>query len=526
MPLHIQCLPSAANHPEPIVLLHGWGFDSRAMTPLAEALTTVAEVWLVDVPGFGESDAPREWRGAHVLEQLAEALPERCQLVGWSLGGMLATQFAQYYPARVSRLVTLASNACFVAQPEWPQAMAPAVNAQFNAAFSDQPAAAARRFAGLVASGSPAERERLKQLRQWLPAQDVIAASKNNWCAALDYLATSDNRAALQQLQIPVLHLLAEHDALVTAAVALPLATLNPAHQVSVIASASHGMHLDQPQAVTQAICDFFKAGNAPLNRLDKQQVARSFSRAAATYESAARLQRAVGEQLLSAINQPAARVLDLGSGTGLFGAGLRRATSADHHWALDLAEGMLRYSREHHPEPTAWLCADAEALPLAAESVDLVFSSLAIQWCENLPALFAELYRALAPGGQLYIATLGPGTLAELQRAWRAVDAYVHVNNFVPAAHLVQTARAAGLSEVCQSVYTETLFSANVRELTRELKGLGAHNVNRGRPQGLTGRRQLQLLEAAYEQFREPRGLPASYEVVYLTARKPELSS
>ena len=525
MSLYIQRLPSAVSHREPIVLLHGWGFDSQVMAPLAEALTAVAEVWLVDLPGFGESAPLPEWRCEQVLQPLAASLPNRCQLVGWSLGGMLATQFAQRYPARVSRLVTLASNACFVAQPDWPEAMAPAVNQQFNSGFSAQPAATARRFAGLVASGSPAERERLKHLRQCLAGAEVIEAGHNNWRAALDYLATSDNRVALQQLQTPVLHLLAEHDALVPAAVAPQLAALNPAHQVSVIANAGHGLQLDQTHAVAQAIRDFLTASEAPVNRLDKQQVARSFSRAAATYESAARLQRAVGEQLLSTINQPASRVLDLGSGTGLFGAGLRQTTGADYHCALDLAEGMLRYSRQYHLEPDAWLCADAEALPLATESVDLVFSSLAIQWCENLPALFAELYRALASGGRLHIATLGPGTLAELQHAWRAVDEYVHVNNFVPAQQLAQAAQAAGLSDVCLRVHTETLFSANVRELTRELKGLGAHNVNRGRPQGLTGRRQLQLLEAAYEQYREPQGLPASYEVVYLTACKPGAS-
>ncbi|WP_084005444.1 malonyl-ACP O-methyltransferase BioC [Gilvimarinus polysaccharolyticus] len=529
MSLSVERLSSGANRGrDPIVLLHGWGFDSRAMAPLAWALQPLADVWLVDLPSFGGSASLPAWRCEQVLEQLAASLPKRCQLVGWSLGGMLATQFAHAYPARVSRLVTLASNACFVAQRDWPDAMTSAVNRQFNTAFTAQPLATARRFAALVAAGSSAERERLKQLRLWLSNPLESDESVNNWRAALDYLAASDNRAALAQLACPALHLLGERDALLPVGVAPALTALNAGHKVTVIADASHAMHLDQPHAVAQAITDFLTAdliGAAQRDKqqLNKQQVARSFSRAATTYESAARLQRAVGEQLLSSIAGPASRVLDLGSGTGLFGAGLRRVTGAENHWALDLAEGMLRYGREHHPEPDAWLCADAEALPLASESIDLVFSSLAIQWCENLTALFSELYRVLAPGGCIYIATLGPGTLNELQSAWRAVDEYVHVNHFMPPELLLAAAQAAGFVDASLRVHTETLFSANVRELTRELKGLGAHNVNRGRPQGLTGRKQLQLLEAAYEQCREARGLPASYEVVYLSARKPE---
>lgn len=520
MPLPVVGHPPDAR--DPIVLLHGWGFDARAMETLANQLQPLADVVSVDLPGFDGAKPLSQWRSDTVLETLAEQLPPRCQLVGWSLGGVLAVQYAQRYPARVSRLVTLASNACFVANRHWPTAMPAAVNRRFNTAFSEQPEATAKRFAGLVATGSPAERQRLQQLRRLLSVTDT---HQGNWCAALDYLAANDNRAALRQLAVPALHLLAEQDALIPAAAATALAALNPKHQVDVIGHAGHALHLDQPQAVVRALTDFLALDVAPVSQLDKQQVARSFSRAAPTYESVARLQRAVGEQLLAGIEQPAARVLDLGSGTGLFGRRLRQRTQAKHHWALDLAEGMLRYGRERHPEPDAWLCADAEALPLASECVDLIFSSLAIQWCEHLSALCAELYRVLAPGGCLHIATLGPGTLSELQRAWQAVDTYQHVNHFVPVANLVAQMQTAGFVTVRHHVQTKTLYSENLRELTRELKGLGARNVNHSRSRGLTGRRQLQRLTQAYEPYREAQGLPASYEVVYLTARKPTLA-
>jgi len=531
MTLYINVFPSGAKGTfEPMVMLHGWGFDSRTMAPLARALQPWADVWLVDLPGFGRSAAPLRWSCEQLLQQLADALPKRCQLLGWSLGGNLATLFSQRYPERVSRLITLGSNACFVVKPGWPTAMAAEVNRQFNADFGARPAATAKRFVALVATGSPQPQERLKQLRQLHSDGELDRQRLLSWRAALDYLAVNDNRAPLQQLHCPVLHVLAEQDALVPVNTASALTALNANHQVITIAKAGHAMHLDQPDTVAQAISQFCAgksntadtAVNMCHQQLDKRHIARSFSRAATTYESVARLQRAVGEQLLATVVAPASRVLDLGSGTGMFSSGLRRATGADYHCALDLAEGMLRYGRSHNPEPDAWLCADAESLPLADSSMDLVFSSLAIQWCENLAALFSELYRVLAPAGRLHIATLGPGTLNELHSAWQQVDQYTHVNRFVPSQSLFAAACAAGFVPSSQQVVVETLYSPSLIALSRELKGLGAHNVNRGRRLGLTGRTRLQLLQNAYEQHRQPRGLPASYEVVYLTADKP----
>src|SRR5690606_13347117 len=99
----------------------------------------------------------------------------------------------------------------------------------------------------------------------------------------------------------------------------------------------------------------------------------------------------------------------------------------------LDLAEGMLRFARLERPGRSHWLCGDAEALPLASASVDLVYSNLSIQWCENLPLLLAELRRVLRAGGKLVLTTMGPRTLRELKSAWQEVDGYVHVNRFQP---------------------------------------------------------------------------------------------
>jgi malonyl-CoA O-methyltransferase len=150
------------------------------------------------------------------------------------------------------------------------------------------------------------------------------------------------------------------------------------------------------------------------------------------------------------------------------------------------------------------------------------VFSSLAVQWCENLGAVFAELQRVMRPGTSAWLSTLGPDTLHELRSAWAAVDDRVHVNQFVGRDALVEAVQRAGLTLDACVESTVVMRYTELRELTRELKALGAHNVNHGRPDGLLARRQLQQFSAAYEVQRTTDGsLPATYQVYYVQLTK-----
>ena len=251
---------------------------------------------------------------------------------------------------------------------------------------------------------------------------------------------------------------------------------------------------------------------------IDKQRVAESFSRAAPTYDRVADLQRSVGEHLLSLLpNETSPTAMDLGCGTGYFTPALQSASRCTTLVNLDLAMGMLQYARNHRPAKNAlWVCADAESLPLADESLDLIFSSLAIQWCENLPQLFNEVARTLSPGGSFVFATLGPNTLAELRTAWQAADNYVHVNRFLSEASIRQA--------IPETLHLQQLHEENrilkyneLRELTDELKGIGAHNMNSGQHVGLTGRKKIRRFMQAYEEQRDAQGqLPATYQVYY----------
>lgn len=256
----------------------------------------------------------------------------------------------------------------------------------------------------------------------------------------------------------------------------------------------------------------------------DKRQIADSFSRAAATYDQAAALQRAVGNNLLARLPRDVQPVdlVDLGCGTGYFSRALAARFEAPVI-GLDLAEGMLRHARQASPPGGHWIAADAEALPLRDGSQDLIFSSLALQWCPDLSLALGEALRVLRPGGCLAFNTLLDGSLHELRTAWRAVDDFVHVNRFMTADELQGILAAAGFADWRCEVEEHCLSYPRLGELTHELKALGAHNINPGRPGGLTGRARLRQLTDAYEQFRTPHGLPASWQVAQVLMVKPD---
>ncbi|HEY0180879.1 MAG TPA: malonyl-ACP O-methyltransferase BioC [Dokdonella sp.] len=260
---------------------------------------------------------------------------------------------------------------------------------------------------------------------------------------------------------------------------------------------------------------------------LDATQIRRAFARAAATYEAHAVLQAEVGTRLrdhLDAVPRVPACVLDVGSGPGGGAAALRARYADALVVALDLAQPMLREgARRHGADAFARVCADAQALPLADASVDLVHSNLCLQWCDDPGLALAEFRRVLRPGGQLLFSTFGPDTLKELRAAFAAADAAPHVGRFVDMHELGDALIAGGFRDPVLEREDFTLTYASVLALMRDLRAIGATNADARRRRSLTGKAQLARAIDAYEAFRRDGALPATYEVIYAQAIAPE---
>ncbi len=261
---------------------------------------------------------------------------------------------------------------------------------------------------------------------------------------------------------------------------------------------------------------------------VDKRQARNSFSRAAERYDEVAVLQREMGQRLLDRLElmlvEPKV-VLDIGCGTGVATMELAKRYRKAQVIALDFAIPMLQETRKRG----SWLrrprciCADLEQIPLADDTVDLIYSNAAIQWSNDLEHTFSEFMRVLRPGGVLAFTNFGPDTLKELRMAWAEVDGGSHVSSFLDMHDMGDALLNSSFTEPVLDVDRMQLTYDKVDGLMRDLKTLGANNVNQDRNRGLTGRKRMAAMRQAYEQFRKDGKLPASYEVIYGHAWVPD---
>lgn len=260
-----------------------------------------------------------------------------------------------------------------------------------------------------------------------------------------------------------------------------------------------------------------------PIHALPaKQRIRQAFDQAATTYDDAADVQREVSDRLAEYLAQvggstlnPAA-ILDAGCGTGYGALGLRRQWPHAELILLDFAPQMLRAARAQQTD-VLLMCADVEALPVAAQSFDLYWSSLTWQW-NNPQRCLAEAKRVLKPGGWLAIATLGSENFPELHHAFATVDHYSHVLTIPPSEQLAAHCQASGWTVRLWRQQAVRRHYPDVPTLLRSIKAVGAREVEQRRPTPLS-RTAWRQVTARYESLREVAGLPLTYDAVWLIA-------
>jgi malonyl-CoA O-methyltransferase len=258
--------------------------------------------------------------------------------------------------------------------------------------------------------------------------------------------------------------------------------------------------------------------------RNHKSAIARSFSRAANTYDQVALLQKEIGWRLLERlelIKLAPSKILDLGGGTGFFSQQLSQKYPTAQIINCDLAEGMVAFSKDlycNQQDKISFLCADGDYLPLSNQSVDFVFSNCALQWFFDPVGVFQEIRRVLKPEGLLLFATFGQDTLKELRHSYSKIDDQDHVNLFLDMHDLGDILLQQQFQDPVMDMEIILLTYKTINGLIHDLKLTGAHHVNSAKTSaGLSPKSTFNKLSENYEPYRTAEGvLPATFEIVY----------
>jgi pimeloyl-[acyl-carrier protein] methyl ester esterase len=240
----------------PIVLIHGFGFNSYIWQTLAMQLESDYQLILIDLPGFGRSP-----ECSYDLAKLSSALLKAVDVpaiwLGWSLGGLVASAVARCYPKQVKKLITVSCNPMFVAQSDWPGVSANEFD-QFCQLANEQPDVLLKHFVRLQYLGEAQQRSKIRSLTNFI--QQSPAVSSTTLASSLQLLASYDARLVWQQLSMPQLHIFGDIDQLIPNTVAAKVQQLLPTQQVINFVACGHQPFMAESTLFSQTVRNFIDA--------------------------------------------------------------------------------------------------------------------------------------------------------------------------------------------------------------------------------------------------------------------------
>ncbi|ELI8805807.1 pimeloyl-ACP methyl ester esterase BioH [Klebsiella michiganensis] len=229
-----------------LVLLHGWGLNAKVWDCITPQLASHFTLHLVDLPGYGRSGG----FGAMSLEEMAQRVlenaPDRAIWLGWSLGGLVASQVALSHSDRLQALVTVASSPCFSAHDSW-SGIKPDVLSGFQQQLSEDFQRTVERFLALQTLGTESARQDAKALKSTVLSLPMPSPEVLN--GGLEILKTADLRQPLTTLDVPFLRLYGRLDGLVPRKIIPVLDALWPKSTSIVFDKAAHAPFISHPQA-------------------------------------------------------------------------------------------------------------------------------------------------------------------------------------------------------------------------------------------------------------------------------------
>ena len=261
---------------------------------------------------------------------------------------------------------------------------------------------------------------------------------------------------------------------------------------------------------------------------IDKIYKRKVFNRAANSYEKFSGIQDQISQNLLEKLecrNINPTNILDLGCGTGKNGLHFLKKFKKISLVNFDLSENMLEQARKKlttssinfvNNSTNFHVCGDMENLPFRDNLFDLVWSSSAIQWSDNLPIVLKHINRILKPSGFFIFSTFGPETLKELRMINEVLYNHPKTNNFLDLKDIRDFVALEGFENSSFNIKSYRLDYENVEDILFDIKGVGATNGNKNRAKGLRGRKFIDIMKQHYEKYRVGEHYPATYEVIY----------
>jgi malonyl-CoA O-methyltransferase len=257
------------------------------------------------------------------------------------------------------------------------------------------------------------------------------------------------------------------------------------------------------------------------------------FDRAATTYDEYAVLQHQIIDNLidrLQFVKFDPKLIIDLGSGTSRAGQLLQSKYKKTKIINLDFSEKMLLQGQAKNKNFLQWvrrkedmfICSDFEQLPFAKNSFDMVWSSSSIQWASDIEQLLKEVLKALKPGGLFIMSTFGPETLFELNQISKQIFNKSTTSHFIDMHELGDLLLNLGFQNPVLDRENFVMTYQHPSDLFKDLKKIGATNGNMDDFKGMKGRGYLEKIIHEYSNYKKDNLYPASYEVIYAHAWKP----
>jgi malonyl-CoA O-methyltransferase len=269
------------------------------------------------------------------------------------------------------------------------------------------------------------------------------------------------------------------------------------------------------------------------MAEIERELVKKSFSSHARQYDGLAQVQKRVTDRFVelfgNSMSSPAA-LLDIGAGTGRLVETLQLMLPQTELTGIDLAFGMTKHARNRLEKNlrVSFVCSDAENLPFRSSCFDIVVSTSTYQWITPLEDAFAEVYRVLKPGSRFCFALFGEKTLYELRESYRnaAINSCRYsadrTHEFAASDEVISALTGSGFTGCKVHEEMETEIHADVPDLLRSLKGIGAGSAVRSNGRGLSGRSEmLEMMDIYRKSYGKNGGIQATYHVLYGAGEK-----